>query len=267
MKVSLVLLTHNRSNSVIQSLSANLKSAGYPLHEIVHVDNASVGQLGVEWITANAQPSVQVLHTENLGVAKGYNRGMLLATGSHIVITGCDRIMPDNWLKQMVRAAKAIPETGVISCYSRPSAAFLLDRFESRYLGEPFEQAGIHLRPAHVAEARFHSRDFLLKAGFFREDFGLYGYEDVEWAERAARVARQYGLRNYVLTNMDHAFHLDDADGGANYQVFKREQNAEPYKKALAQRCWELGSPYYNPYSRIEAPILDAQPLPPCGVP
>lgn len=256
LKVSLVLLTHNRADSVIKSFGANLKSAGYPIGEIIHVDNGSTDLRAIDWINNQIGVDVQILHSSNLGVSKGYNRGMLLATGSHIAITGCDRIMPDNWLARMAHAAEVIPETGVISCYSVPSAAYMLDCFASRYLGPVFERSGILIREAHVAEARLHSRDFLLKAGLFREDFGLYGYEDVEWAERAARVARQNGLRNYVLDSMDHAQHLDDGDGGKDYQALKTDENERKWKRELSEKCWELGNPYYNPYWRNEPELV-----------
>lgn len=252
LKVSLVLLTWNRAQSVIYSLSENLKSAEYPIHEIIHVDNGSTDRQAVDWINWEIGADVQILHGGNLGVAKGYNRGMLLATGSHIVITGCDRLMPKGWLSSMVRAAEKIPETGVISCYSTPCAAYMLDQFQSRWRGQEHERNGVVIREAHVAEARFHSREFLHKAGLFREDFGLYGYEDVEWAERAARVARENGWLNYVLPKLGYATHLPDTDGGAGYGEFKADHNLMPWKKELAERCWSLGNPYYNPYWRDE---------------
>ncbi len=252
LKVSLVLLTMDRAQSVIYSLKSNLESAEYPIHEIIHVDNGSRDRTAIKWIDDQVGADVQVLHGGNYGVAKGYNRGMLLATGTHIVITGCDRIMPQGWLFSMAQAAQAIPETGVISCYSTPCAAFMLDQFASRYKSEPYTHNGVQIRQSLVAEARFHSRDFLFKAGLFREDFGLYGYEDVEWAERAERVARAYGLKNYVLPALGYAEHLSDQDGPAGYADFKVCHNGMEWKKALAARCWDLGNPYYNPYWRDE---------------
>lgn len=247
------MLTFNRLEDVDRSLRANLATAGYPIKEIIHVDNGSEKPLA-DWFKTLFNPSIQVLHSTNLGVAKGYNHGMLLATSSHIVITGCDRIMPDGWLKHMVEGFEAIPNTGVISWYASPTEATRKGLIEKRFTGPNEFINGMLIRRAFPCEARMHSRDFLLKAGFFREDLGLYGYEDVEWIERAERVARENNLINYIFTDRPFATHINDGENEA-YREFKRLENDQPYKKDITHKLWELGSPYYNPYSRLEEDI------------
>lgn len=247
--VSLVILTYNRQASVGKSLSANLNSAGYPIKELIHVDNGSEPGLA-SWFKSEFNPDIQVLHTENLGVAKGYNRGMLLATGSHICITGMDRIMPHLWLKTFANSIEAIPETGVISCYT--------DVWESR-MRSPIEIInGVPIRRAEPCEARIHSREFLLGAGFFREDFGLYSHEDCEWMDRANAYAYANNLINYMLPDLGKAYHLPDGRvEGSSYLSMKESQKNDPRKDLLVQRCHREGSPYYNPYSRIEKDLLN----------
>ncbi len=252
-KPSLVLLTYNRRNAVERSLTANLASAGYPLHEIIHVDNGSY-QGYADWFAEAFKPAVQIRNRENLGVAKGYNRGMLLATGSHIVITGCDRIMPDKWLLKFVEAFEAIPNTGVISMYSDPIDD--KDTENSRMRSQQENKNGIEIRRAIPFEARMHSRDLLNKAGFFREDFGLYGYEDCEWAERVERVTFRHGLINYILPDLGLAHHLPDDEhfnitADQTYKQFKRAEACEE-KMELVRRCNAQGSPYYNPYFEVQ---------------
>ncbi len=245
--VSLVILTWNRLESVRRSLTANLKSAGYPIREIIHVDNGSESGFA-DWFQAEFKPAIQVRHATNLGVSKGYNRGFLLATSSHIVITGCDRVMPDNWLLEMVQAAHVIPETAVISVYT--------DEHPTRCRA-PITLNGLEVVPALPFEARFHSREFLLDVGFFREDFGLYGYEDCEWSDRAERVAREQGRVSYILPHIGDAIELPDDDfgsdmPGAAYDAFKVKENDQRDKMLLKEMCWALDNPYYNPYARVE---------------
>ncbi len=236
--VSLVILTHNRSDAVYKSLTANLATAWYPIHEIIHVDN---GSDDIAWFGTQFKPAIQVLHSTNLGVAKGYNRGMMLATGSHIVITGCDRIMPQGWLNAWVNAFEEIPETGVISCHT-----------VERNTSTPTHlYRGINIKESPPYEARMHSREFLHKVGLFREDFGVYGYEDVEWADR---VMRTTNCINYTLPDLGLALHLPDGNDGA-YKAMKDQELSHEWKKRLIQRCHEAGNPYYNPYTREEKPI------------
>lgn len=266
MKVSLVILTFNRWKTVQSCLTENLARAGHDVHEIIHVDNGSsfiveekrhLADLFKEYF----RPEIQIRHRENLGVAKGYNRGLLMATGSHVVITGCDRIMPAGWLKAFVDAQTKIPSTGVISCYSHPTATSLAGDLPKRYQGVERNINGVRIIPAMACEARFHSKEFLHEAGLFREDFGLYGYEDVEWVERAKRVARENGLLNYILPDLGLAEHIVDDDeqmpGGKLYGAFKNEQNKKARDSDIAQRAFVFGNPYYNPYVRDEQSLPD----------
>lgn len=254
--VSLVLLVHNRLEVSFQCLARNLESAGYPVDEIILVDNGSkqpelIVHVWQKYIQ-NRSPDVFINHEQNLGVAKGYNRGMLLSTCSHIVITGSDRIMPNNWLKHWAEAFHYIPNTGVISLYSHPTEASLSGQLESRYLSTPYEVPNwnVLIRESMACEARIHSRDFLMKAGFFREDLGLYGYEDVEWVERAKRVAQENGLINYCLADQPLAQHVIEGDT-EDYKTFKKKENDQPWKAHKVVELWKAGNPYYNPYFKI----------------
>lgn len=258
--ISLVVLTWNRWETVKQTLQHNLANAGYPIREIIHVDNGSQdsfvkGGPGVvfsehfhELFNAHFAPAIQVIHAENLGVAKGYNRGMLLATSSHIVILGMDRLMPDRWLARWVAALQDIPNTGVISCYSG-SYPERFTRPEERFNGHT-------IQPAFPCEARIHSRQLLLDVGFFHEGFGLYGYEDCEWGDRVTRYADREGFVNYVLPSLGNAVELPDDNAftvdGISYDKFKERENAKARALGLHEARHALENPYYNPYARIE---------------
>ncbi len=254
--VSLVLLTWNRYEAVYKSLNANLKSAGYPIHELIHVDNGSNELEQSEWIRGIHWPTVQVLNIDNIGVAKGYNRGLALTTGSHIVITGCDRIMPQGWLKAFVEAAQAIPNTGAISVYSEEYAGE-----HQRYQSPIITMNGIKIRLADVCEARFHSREYLLGVGYFREDFGLYSYEDCEWRDRAVAYSRQHNLINYVLPNLGNAIHLEDGnEPDSAMMAMKKREKDSPEKIKHLNDLHTQGNPYFNPYCFEHGKKEDWQP-------
>lgn len=253
-KPSLVILTWNREASVERSLTSNIETAGYPLHEIVHVDNGSRPGFA-EWFKNTFNPATQVLHKENLGVAVGYNRGLALTTGTHVIITGCDRIMPDGWLKAFVNAFTRVPETAVISCYTQPEEG--RHHKEHGVIVGPEDRNGVFLQRSIPVEARMHSKEFLFRTGFFREDFGIYGYEDSEWSDRACRTANAAKQICYHLPSLGYAEHLSDQDFphqllGKKYHEYKHDIHVDPRRAKLFQWCHRNGSPYYNPYARIE---------------
>lgn len=273
-RVSLVILTWNRWPIVREAVERNLASAGYPIHELIHVDQGSEPYTLSDLMDGENddafgdfcdlfdhyfKPAVQVRHKQNVGVAAGYNRGFAMATGTHIAMTGCDRLMPDGWLKTWVDHIQAIPQTGVISCYSDHEDGCL----ERRSRGPLTEINGMTIRPAAAMEARICSREFLYGAGFWREDFGLYGFEDAEWSDRADRYAAEKWLINYVIPSLPYARHAVDRGefgqtiDGLSYQDWKNKTHADPRLRRLFSWCRDNGSPYYNPFARIEPDLLD----------
>lgn len=255
MNISVAILTFNRKDAVGKTLAHNLDHSGYPIHELIHVDNGSDPGF-TDWFQEIFHPDIQLRHKTNLGVSRGYNRGMLLATGSHVIITGVDRLMPNNWVKTLVEHYEAIPNTGVISIYL-PAVD---DHKKLRYRGEPLTINGKTIQPSAAKEARIIPRDFLLKCGFFREDFQIYGNEDHEWERRAHRTAQEAGLINYIIPGMiAEPYHGDDyhflMPNGQGYHEFKKKLEKSPENTAILNLANQLGNPFYNPYSRIE-PVL-----------
>lgn len=250
LKVSWIFLTHNRKKAAFTSLAHNLVKADYPIHELIHVDNGSDDEDFCNSFAKTFKPSVQIRHHQNLGVPKGYNRGYLNATGTHVLITGMDRMLPPSWLKDIWFYFKKIPNTGVISIYTpslRPDELYS----ETRYFGEPeLELNGLRIQPAIPFEARICSREFFNKVGFLHEEFDTYGYEDNEWGMRAMRVAKENGYINYVIPNLNAEHLKEDEDfimkDGRTYRSFKDsflEKNKIKFEEIRNQ-----GFPYYNPF-------------------
>lgn len=248
MKISLVLLTHNRAALTARSLRHNIDSAGHPIDELVWVDNGSKD--GVREVMRSFEPDVSVLHDQNLGVARGYNHGLLLATGDYLVITGSDMLMPPNWLRAMVEHVEKIPETLVACIYSKPWT-----EVSERITSAPRTVNGLMVQPALALERRILSREALGLIGYFHEGFGLYGWDDVEWAYRAERVAKETKRLNYALPNLlaEHlgteGIALCDGKDDEAYHAMKRREALDPKKQQLLEQRAAAGFPYYNPYS------------------
>lgn len=241
MKISWLVLTFNRANCVEKAMAHNIASAGTDWHELVWVDNGSTDHMAD--VMSAFHPDVALRFQVNRGVAHGYNRAIQLSSGDHLVITGCDMLMPDGWLKTMKDHLEAIPETGVMSIYCAP-----LDRVPERVRGKPEALHGRQIVRAMPMGRRIFSREFLMACGYFREDFGLYGWEDVEWGYRAERLCEERGLVSYTVPGLV-ARHLGGETDSPEYRAWKKAQASDPAKHELMERCRAEGWPYYNPFS------------------
>jgi hypothetical protein len=101
---------------------------------------------------------------------------------------------------------------------------------------------------------RMFSKSLLKLTGYLREDFGLYGWEDVEWAHRAERVCDEKSLLYYVMPQLiaDHlgteGIKRYDGQDESEYHKFKQREANDPKKIKLMEQCRKDNWPYYNPY-------------------
>jgi len=240
MTIAWILLTMNRAKAVGRTLEYNTKNAGMAWDELIWVDNGS-REHEINDIVLGYNPTVCCLFKKNQGVAIGYNTAMSLARSDLIVITGCDMLMPDNWLRTFVDCFEKIPNTGVVSIYSVPC-----ETLPERLRGPERIAGGITIRPAMPMGRKAFSRELLKRAGWLREDFGLYGHEDVEFGYRMERVCREKGLLSYVLPQQVPR-HLGDEDP-EKYRNWKLDQAKDPEKIKLLNKLISWGHPYYSPY-------------------
>lgn len=242
MKITWVVLTFNRKDVVERSMAYNIRTAGRIIDELIWVDNGSTEDLAE--VMSTWMPDVSVLNKTNLGVSKGYNRGITLATGSHVLITGCDRLMPWNWLKTLEAYFETIENTGCVSMYSAP-----LERCKERLRQptmEPEMVNGLPIVRAMPFGARMMRRELIKEAGHLLETFGLYGHEDIEAAARYERVCNERGWLYYTIPGMV-AQHLGVEDS-PEYKAFKKQQSQDPSHERILQESAKAGFPYYNPF-------------------
>lgn len=239
MRVSLVMLTYNRASLLQRVMDHNLTHAGSCIDELVWVDNGSTD--GTREVMHSYHPDACVLNKVNIGVFKGYNRGFALATGDYIVITDDDMLMPKGWLASFRTYLTTITNTGV--------ACYLWDD-PNLVAGNVQESHGLKYLPCHPIGRFIVARDLLVKKiGYLREDFGLYGLGDIEWARRAVRVCKQEGLLAYAIP-APRSVHIGTAAcDQPGYREFKRREGEDPSKMQLLRRCHLENYPYYNPFT------------------
>jgi GT2 family glycosyltransferase len=240
MRISWIMLTYNRADFVAQTMAHNIANSGSHIDELIWVDNGSTDH--VRDVMFSYQPDVCVLNKSNLGVSKGTNRGFTVATGDYVLLTGPDMLLPDNWLATFRTYLTGITNTGV-ACFFHQDPNLTFD--------ETCEVNGLRFHPCSPWSAlRIVSRELLIKKiGYLREDFGLYGWEDVEWGKRALRVCKENHLLTYAIAGQ-RAEHLGTPrkDPG-EYRAFKTREVSERWKHELLRQCKTENYPYYNPYA------------------
>lgn len=217
MKVAIILLTCNRPELTERVINQSLSNAYHPF-DLVWVDNGS---------SVNSQEKVwdklcetkdrigdgcfTIKHPSNLGIAKGFNSGIDLAIeqGSDAVfLMSNDILMPDFWLREMVKAASAIPETGTIGCHCVEG------------LPEMEVRNGISIHVSTTAFGNvFIPRKAIDTVGGINPIFGVYGMEDADYAYRL----RKKGFINYYLNGMISTHIGHDVGEETEYRKAKDE--------------------------------------------
>lgn len=247
MKISWLILTYNRLNSVSKAIVHCMENAGRKWDEIIWCDNGS--RDGVRDFMLSIGPDVAILNDKNLGVARGYNSCLAHASGTHVVITGCDMMMPNNWLDKMARCFEEVPNTGIVTIYAEK-----IDKTPERIRGDVYDFPVGRVRPAMPIGRRMLSRELQREIGYFHEGFGLYGWDDVAWGHTAERVCNEKKLLFYNLID-ETAVHLGtegnvgyDHKDEHSYWRWKKEQVNDPKKQALLEELSKKGYPKYTPF-------------------
>ena len=253
MSVSWLLLTYNRADTVRKAFAHCARNAGRDYGELVWVDNGSAASERdaiARCLDEHARAPVTKIHfPENRGVAKGYNACLGNARGTHVVITGCDMLMPDGWLQSMARCFDTIARTGIVTIYAAP-----IGETPERIRGPLETVNGIELQPAMPIGRRMLSRELLSRIGYFNEGFGMYGWDDVAWGHRAEKICREENLRFYNLPDLI-AQHLGtegnaayDSKDAQAYWRWKKSQVDDPAKQQLLKALEARGWPRFSPF-------------------
>jgi len=250
----LVLLTYERMEVVERTLQYNLANAGKQIDHLIHVDNGSKQDLVsmvcnvVSEHRAAVKEFTQIRFEQNKGVSYGYNTGIVAGRGDFVIFNGCDWYMPDNWLKTYDEYIEAIPNTGGACMLQLPlkhpdMAPLRLGASSERKLYN-----GKEIEPCLLFSRRCVRRDLYRKAGYFREDFLPYGYEDNEWHQRAWTEANANDWVNYNIPDCMPV----DADTPKDREKYEKYWN---WKKECRIKGAEImktveqaGFPHYSPY-------------------
>jgi hypothetical protein len=176
--ISVIIPVFNGAHFLSEAV-ASIRTQGYPLLEIIVVDDGSSDDLAG---AAAALPvQVRLVHQENQGPAAARNLGIRAASGGVIAFLDVDDLWPAQKLAQAFDWLKRHPETDVVIGRAQ------LHRIEAegvvQSLGSPAESFG-----DYIGAALFRRRAFD-QAGLF--DPLLRFAEDSDWFARA----QHFGVR------------------------------------------------------------------------
>lgn len=239
MQLSVIIVNYNVKHFLEQCLCSVQKAiAGIPA-EIIVVDNGSADN-SVDYLQPKF-PSVQfIVNTENLGFAKGCNRGLKNAKGDFILFLNPDTIVPEDCFQKCISFLAAHKDAGALGIkmldgrgrFLKESKRAFPSPMTSLYklfgLSRLFPRSKLfskyHL--GHLNENENHEVDVLAgafmmikkevleKVGSFDEIFFMYG-EDVDLSYRIQKA----GYKNYYFaeSSMIHFKGESTRKGSMNY--------------------------------------------------
>lgn len=254
--VSIALLTWNRASVFVKTMDQTLRNAGRIWDELVWTDNGSEqSQLQrMDGFMEQFKVTTKVRHSMNTGMHRGFNTSLCLSRSDYVVLLGPDVLMPDNWLKTFVEYMDKIPHAGIVAMHNVP-IHLVPERYRKNR--EVEEVNGLPVLRAMPFDHFIIRRKIFADVGYWREDFGLYGWADVEWIERCERILPLLGMECFVIPGV-HGNHL--ASDGAeefkagvspetlDYHPWKQSQAALSSNHQILARCRAENFPYYSPF-------------------
>lgn len=211
MRVSVVIPTYNRSRILVRTLEAlgrqtvlgeseDDPGGGVP-YEVIVVDDGSTDETAarVRGMASEYPAPLVYLHQENRKQGAARNLGVGRARGEWLVFLGDDTVPASDFLAGHLGARSGVrsedADRVVVIGYTPWAREYPRTRF-MEYVGEEGWQFGFALieDPNDVPFNFFYtsnlsiSREFFRESGGFDEDFGEYGWEDIELGWRLHRM-------------------------------------------------------------------------------
>ena len=193
----------------------------------------------------NAGHDFTVIEVDRKGISAALNEGLIRAKGFDAVVTMAnDILMPNDWLAAMVKAAEAIPNTGMCGIYCVEG------------LPTPIEVNGVLIHPN---DAAFGNALIPMKAvaavGYFNEDFDPYGMQDSDYGIRLKQAGFiSYYLNGFTSTHIGH-----DVGSGTEYRKMKDEglalageKWAKWTKRYMDTGDYTINMPEYPDFSELD---------------
>ncbi len=204
MKFSIVIPTYNRVDKLGVVLES-LRDQDYPQedYEILLSDSGSTDGTP-ELVQKLSLPNLRFVVGENTGRSGARNRGIKEATGEIILFTDADIIADPGLLSHHHKAHRDNPRCAVVGCEVQVDSLDEYDKVRGkRELFRTLHPSSRKKLPwlYFLTGNASVSREKLIEAGLFDEDFQGYGHEDLELGYRLEKagviILHEAGAVNY----------------------------------------------------------------------
>jgi glycosyltransferase involved in cell wall biosynthesis len=195
--VNIAMVTYNRLDYTRQAIESLKKHTRYP-YRLTVADNASTDGTREYLLSRQADGVIDevILFSENQGLSRAGNAVWLLDDAPYYLRIDNDLVIcKDYWLADLVRVCEAIPDVGVVG-YNVEPFTYPLQIVNSRRVRVKNGNVG---GGCIMVPRSTHER-----LGFWCEDYGVYGEEDLDYNVRCDLS----GLRNFYMDDEDALFHL-----------------------------------------------------------
>ncbi|MFH1420534.1 MAG: glycosyltransferase family 2 protein [Candidatus Aenigmatarchaeota archaeon] len=211
MKLSVIMVTMNRSERALRSLAAVTSQTMKPSGVIV-IDSSVDNKLGKSANTLLKKAGIKLVYVhEKLNMTQARNAGIKRSTGDIILFIDDDVVLHEDYVEKLMKFYNDYPDAGGACGHLCDGNKFLIDRFRKfpkiPSMDEPFTIIGLHGSNMSFRKAVFG--DYM-----FEEKLRGYYADDDEFS---ARVSRKYKL--YLVPYMT-CIHEHTSTGGARLDEY-----------------------------------------------
>jgi len=218
MRVNVIVTTFNRINLTRICLETLLNTTGSHCRVTV-VDNASSDDT-VSYLEALAASSGRITTYKlprNMGVSVAVNLGLAMSDADyHLKLDNDIELRKPGWLEEMIAIAEGNAEVGLVGyqlfSHWYKAERVILGSGHTFRKSEACNNGGCLLIPRRTYES----------CGFMNEDYGKYGFEDLDYGNRVLMSGQIIG---YV-----------DDDNAVKHLGYERDINDEQERMKLANR-------------------------------
>lgn len=271
MSLSIVILNYNTKDLLRDCLESIFKNHKPEItrgeYEVIVVDNASNDESPK--MVLNEFPKVKlIINPQNLGFAKGNNRGIKETRGKYILLLNSDTLIEKGTLPVMVKYLEDNPEVGVATCrvelaggsldpachrgFPTPWASltyFLgLERlFPKSKLFAQYHKSYEDLKTPHEIDSPTGAfylirRKVVKEIGMLDEDYFMYG-EDLDWSYRIKNAGWKI-----MFVPQVKIVHFKKQSGRANIDIEERKRTTDYFyqtMKLFYQKHYRLKYPFF----------------------
>jgi len=247
-KVSVVVVTYNNLDFTRACLASLDAQTDYENMEIIVVDNASSDNSAeylAQWVTGASNRKL-ILNDDNRGFAAANNQGLVMATGSYLVLLNNDTYVTPGWVRTLLKHLQRDatigligPVTNNIGNEAKIDIAYenmnqMMQVSQAHVLGHLGQTFALHTAAFFCV---MFSRHVYEQVGPLDEAFGLGFFEDDDYCRRIGQLGLRIACAEDVFIHHHLSASFNKLRSADRQALF--EQN-----KIIYEKKWGVWTPH-----------------------